>query len=120
MAMIDKAAVTQCLKEIGGYDDGFEEKYSSTIDYACETISRQANDDADLTDVRLVFLAAAQANYIINCSVSDSAGVTSFTAGDVSFTQSGETGSNAKEILETAKQNAESLISRSGFAFIGV
>lgn len=118
--MIDKAKVAECLKELGNYEEGFEDSYAAIINYACETVSSQAKENADLTDGRLVFLAAAEANYIIGCSLSDSGGITSFTAGDVSFTQSGETKGNAGEILETARKNAQCLISRGGFAFLGV
>lgn len=116
--MIDRAEVLECLKELGLSES--PESYGAVIDCACSSVYARLKDKACETDCRAVFLAAAQANYIICCGSEQSGGFDSFTAGDVSF--SGSTGAvqSAKAVLDAARENAADLIDDGAFAFKSV
>lgn len=76
-------------------------------------------DEENHSDERVEYLAGAKANYEIQlASANDN--VTSFSAGDVSLTQSANGASNAKTILDEAMKNVANIICDNGFAFIGV
>lgn len=76
-------------------------------------------DEAHHSDERAEYLAAAKANYNI-CLASKCDDVTSFSAGDVSISQSGTGLSSAKAILDEATNNVAGIINDNGFAFLGV
>ena len=116
--MIDRAEVLECLKELGLSEN--PESYGAVIDCACSSVYARLKDKAYETDWRAVFLAAAQANYIICCGSEQSGGFDSFTAGDVSFSGSTGAAQSAKAVLAAARENAADLINDGAFAFKSV
>ncbi len=117
--MIDRAGVLECLKELGLSGEN-PESYGAIIDFACSSVSARLKDEAYETDSRAVFLAAAQANYLICCGSQQSGDFDTFTAGDVSFGGGSGSDSAAKEILAAARENAAGLVESGAFAFKSV
>ena len=116
--MIDRAGVLECLKELGAAG-GEPERYAALVDFACSSVYARLKDKAFETDSRAVFLAAAQANYMICCG-SQAGGFDSFTAGDVSFSGGSGVAAAAGQILAAARSSAADLVENSAFAFKSV
>ncbi len=117
--MIDRSGVLECLKELGLSDEK-PESYGALIDFACSSVSARLKDKAYETDSRAVFLAAAQANYLLCCGSQQSGGFDTFTAGDVSFGGGSDSASAAKDILDAARKSAADIIDTGAFAFKSV
>lgn len=117
--MIDRSGVLECLKELGLTDEA-PESYGAIIDFACSSVFARLKDKAYETDSRAVFLAAAQANYLICCGAEQGGGFDTFTAGDVSFSGGSDSAAAAKDILAAARQSAADIVENGAFAFKSV
>jgi len=93
------------------------EQYSSLIENSVSLVESNLKDSTFCSDARIVYLAAARANYHISL-LGETGGVSSFKAGDVSLTVGGT--QSAKAIFEEAKRDSASLITDNGFVFMGV
>lgn len=97
------------------------EKYKFILDASVTSVLDMLNESADVTDDRIMQLMAARAYLKICCIDSDESGVTSFKAGDVSYTEKAGTAlDGAKEIYALALDDCRQFISDTGFAFLGV
>lgn len=116
--MISVEKVKLVLSSLSSTEVDDLEHYSPIIKNAVAVASKLV-DEADHSDERVEFLAAAKANYDI-CLISSCDAVTSFSAGDVSITQGANGREGAKAILDDAMKNVADIISDNGFAFMGV
>lgn len=117
--MINKEDVKALLIVIGDYDSEQIQKYQQLLENAISIVGKMA-DESDHADSRIVYLAAAKANYDIKLIESCSGSVSSFTAGDVSITENANAVDNSKQLLNSAIADASTLIIDKGFAFLGV
>ena len=117
--MIDIHDVVPVLSVLSGKTEEELASLSLIINNAISVVAELA-DGENLNCERLIFLAAAKANYDISLASNCSDGITSFRAGDISITQSRESISCARAILDDAMKNASDIISDNGFAFLGV
>lgn len=118
--MIDIKLVEKSLKEMGDFEEGFEQKYSSFINAATKSACEFLKDGVDENDPRIIQFAAAKAFYAISNSAGFSDGVTSFSASGISITEKQDFAQKAKEFLQSAKADCSCLIRDDGFAFLGV
>ncbi len=113
--------IKEYLMAMGNFSTEDIEKYKFILDASVTSVLDMLNDFADVADDRIMQLMAARAYLKICCIDSDESGVTSFQAGDVSFTQKAETAlDGAKKIYALALDECSQFITDSGFAFLGV
>lgn len=117
--MISVENVKKIVESIGGFDNCEIDNYDVLIQNAIATVCSQIKDDTDSGNSRIEMLVAAMVNYQLAIITSND-DVSSFKAGDISFTQNTEKVKNAKQLLDNAKENAFDLIIDNGFAFLGV
>ena len=116
--MIDIERVKSCLIAITGLDsavvDEKEELVENAVSYVESITTESAGDD----EPRLIMLAAARANYYFALLDSDGGGISSFKAGDVSFTKSDDsTVESARRFYESALGAVSDLVRQDGFVF---
>ncbi len=117
--MISIDDVKKRLKPLCDLSDEELDTYSSIIKNCIFTVMSQTKAGAE-DDERISHFAAAKANYEIALVRSGADRVTSFKAGDVSISESGNFTEYAKALFESAKLDCADLISDKGFAFLGV
>ena len=118
--MTDIQLVKESLKLLAGFNDEETEKYMPVLNAAVASVSAMLKDDADENDPRVIQLAAAKAYCAICRSASESGGITSFSAGDVSLTMKDSAADDSKAYLAAALADCEELIKDSGFAFLSI
>ncbi|MDE5985390.1 MAG: hypothetical protein K2H13_09070 [Eubacterium sp.] len=94
-------------------------EYESYINNAVACISSHLKDIKNENDSRVVRLCAAKAYYQIVLSNNED-DITSFKAGDVSYTRSLSSVTRAMAILDAAKSDCSALIKSSSFSFVAV
>ncbi len=126
--MINTELVKASIVLMGDLEEDEVEKFSTVISSAVSATEAVIKADAD-NDPRVIQLAAAKAYYAICCAASQTDGITSFSAGDVSVTQKADTLSNAECYYEMALNDCRALLrpesvaqqaETNGFAFLGV
>lgn len=117
---MDTAAVKSYLKILSSYSDETLETFMPLIEQAVAAVTAQVKSGADLSDTRLVHLAALKALCMIESTDAAGDNVTSFTAGDVTVQKTKTAGQRAKEMLEEAKADCRDLLCDSAFAFMDV
>lgn len=117
---MDTAAVKLYLKILGSYSDETLETFMPLVEQAVASVTAQVKDGADLSDPRLVNLAALKALCMIESTDAAGDNVTSFTAGDVTVQKSMTAGQRAGEMLEEARADCRDLLCDSAFAFLDV
>ncbi|MDE7124218.1 MAG: hypothetical protein K2N83_01845 [Eubacterium sp.] len=127
--MINTELVKASIMLMGDFEEDEIEKFSPVISSAVSATEAAIKEDADDNDPRVVQLAAAKAYHAICCSASQTDGITSFSAGDVSVTQKTDILSNAESYYEMALNDCRALLrpesvvqqaETNGFAFLGV
>lgn len=118
--LLDKQEVIACIKEMGGFESGFEKDYGRIIEYACKGVETEALPSGETESTQLIFLAAARAYYAICITEECADGFSSFTAGDVTVAGMASRSARAKEICDLAKQWVSDLLRDDGFAFAEV
>ncbi|MFR5875371.1 MAG: hypothetical protein ACLUFN_02650 [Eubacterium sp.] len=118
--MINVDDVKDAMAALGNYNDDKLERYSALIECAASVVSSMLKEESLCKDSRAIFLAAAKANYDAALSSSCADRVTSFTAGDISISESTSSVDNAKALFDDAKLNCALLIVDDSFAFLGV
>lgn len=116
--MINTERVKAVLSTLSSKDADELEQFLPIIKNAISVVSNLVLDDAH-GDEQAEYLAAAKANYDI-CLIADCDGVTSFSAGNVSFSKTAQSTISAKQFLDEAMKNASSIINDNSFAFLGV
>lgn len=117
---MDTAAVKSYLKILGSYSDETLDTFMPLVEQAVAAVTAQVKDGADLSDPRLVNLAALKALCMIESTDAAGDNVTSFTAGDVTVQKSMTAGQRAGEMLEEARADCRDLLCDSAFAFLDV
>jgi hypothetical protein len=107
--------ILNSLSLIGNYSEDEVEKYRSFAEKNLMLVGNvEIHDEADW--VRLDYLVAAKTNYEIALMKAGESNVTSFTAGDVSITES-DSVNTAREIYYSALADASDLVGDNGFEF---
>lgn len=116
--------VKECLSHLTVWDEAEEDEIFSLCKASLKEIEAMLKADADRSDARITFAAAANAYYKLSLKRSFSTSkeeITNFKAGDVSITQSSSDNSKllekADELYKTSLQNIIPLCKDNGFAF---
>nr|DAU22416.1 MAG TPA: hypothetical protein [Caudoviricetes sp.] len=118
---MDYEKIKEYLMAMGNFSAEDMEKYKFILDASVTSVLDMLNDSADVTDDRIMQLMASRAYLKICCIDSAESGVTSFKAGDVSYTEKAGTAlDGAKEIYRIALDDCSQFINDAGFAFLGV
>lgn len=113
--------IKEYLVAMGNFSAEDMEKYKFILDASVTSVLDMLNDSADVTDDRILQLMAARAYFKICCFDSAESGVTSFKAGDVSYTEKAGTAlDGAREIYRLALDDCSQFVTDTGFAFLGV
>lgn len=107
------------LKSISSLDDEETDRFLPILkkNYYCYCDNVSLDTVAD--ENRLMYFVAAKTNYEIMLIKNSESSVTSFTAGDVTVTESGGV-SVAKDIYESARCDVSNIIGDNCFAFLDV
>lgn len=117
--MTDKSKVSEYLIQISKKSEEELEAFSGIIDFGIKTVFEMLKSSEYENDERILFFTAAFINIFISECSDGSAQITSFSAGDVSITQSAAS-SSADEIYKKAYEAASGLINDGAFAFMGI
>ena len=96
------------------------EQYMPYINNSVSYVSSVMKNADDENDARIIHLCAVRAFYCILLTQSTSDGITSFKAGDVSYTMDMSALKGARVLLDMAVQSCSNLIKTEGFAFEAV
>lgn len=99
--MTDYSAVTAELKILSALDDKELEQYKILVENICSSVSAQLKSDSDENDSRVIHLAACKSYYQI-LLLNQSENLTSFKAGDITYSMSSATVDCAKVLYEQA------------------
>lgn len=101
--------------------DAFQlEEYESYIKNAVASVQSILKNTEDENDIRVVHLCAMQVYYQIVLTEDAGDAITSFKAGDVSYTKDASSVVRAKNLLDLAMSNCSDLVKNNGFAFKAV
>lgn len=117
--MTDKSKVSEYLIQISKKSEEELKAFSGIIDFGIKTVFEMLKSSEYENDERILFFTAAFINTFISEYSDGSAQITSFSAGDVSITQSAAS-SSADEIYKKAYEAASGLINDGAFAFMGI
>lgn len=96
------------------------EQYMLYIHNSVGYVSSVIRNTDDENDARILHLCAVRAFYSILLTQSTNDGISSFKAGDVSYTMDMSALKGAKALLDMAVQSCSDLIKTEGFAFEAV
>lgn len=116
--MTDCALVKDELKVLLSLTDEEISNYDSLILCAVNWVNSLIKQEQSENDVLIVHLCAAKAYYQISLMQND--GVSSFSAGEVSFSMGNNSLTSAERLLEDALTSCGDLIVNSSFAFKAV
>lgn len=117
--MTDYSLVKNELMNIMHCDKHTLEPYEPLVNNAVLSIASLLRDAQCENDSRIVRLCAVKAYYQIILSDSDD-GITSFKAGDVSYTKDLSSAERAEKMLRLAMKDCSNLIKSSSFSFRAV
>lgn len=118
--MTDYSLIKNKLIDIFHYSEAELETYSSFIEGAVDYAAHILIEEEKANDARIVNLCAVKAYYQIVLTSCADDGITSFKAGDISYTRDLSSVSRAKALLETALADCSDLIKNSRFSFKAV
>lgn len=118
--MTDYGLVKSELIHIMHCDEQQLEKYETCINNALICTEALLKDAEYENDLRIVRLCAVKAYYQIVLSDNEDDGITSFKAGDVSYTRDSAPAARAEKMLELAVRDCSALIKCSSFSFRAV
>ncbi len=110
--MLCAERVKAAVSTLSGLDEGELDEYVFIIESAVNGVNKMMKS---AEPEKCALLAAARAAYEI--ALLRSGGVTSFKAGDVSFTVNADAVKNAKEIYENALADCSDVVNDGGFVF---
>ena len=117
---MDKKQVLDMLLQMSGLTEEEAAAYDKITDLACARTAARLHDGADAADARALSYAAALAYYMI-CLCEDAKNdFASFTAGDISITNSTARAEAAKQLLQSAEKSCAGMFCTDAFAFMGV
>lgn len=117
--MTDYTAVKNELSVLSGYTLTELEQYNALIEEACDCVVSQLRDSKYETDSRITHLAAAKCCYRL-LLLNQSENLTSFKAGDISYTVSSAAVDSAKELYLQAIRDCAGMLEGGAFAFKAV
>lgn len=119
--MIDESLVKEEIVSISSFDGEQVEKYKNIILSAVSCVESLLKDKKSGRDVRIIHLCAVKAYYQIVLMEQNNDGVTSFSAGDVSYSVDTSSADRARALLDIALSECrELMVSSSSFAFKAV
>ena len=119
--MTDYNSVKNHLAAISGMTAEETEKYANCINGSIEYVCSKLGSEESCNDSRVINLCAVNAWLkIALIRESDSDGISSFSAGDVSFTRDASSFERLKLLYKLALDECRELISDSGFSFKAV
>lgn len=119
--MIDVKEVEKSLIDVFGYSEETLKEREGLIENAVNFVEHAVKSYKKKDEQRLVFLTAARANFYLALIGEKEGGVTSFKAGDVSFTRGeGNDVELAKSFFDAAAQDCADLIKNNAFVFRSV
>lgn len=116
--MTDCSLVRHELKTLLSLTDDEVSNYDSLIICAVSWVNSMLKQEQSKNDALIVHLCAAKAYYQISLMQND--GISSFSAGEVSFSTSNNSFASAKCLLDDALSSCSDLIVNSSFAFKAV
>lgn len=117
--MTDYSLVENELMKALNCDNEQINEYESYINNAIASVASLLKNPQDENDARIVNLCAMRAYYQI-ILMSDNDDITSFKAGDVSYTKDTSSVSRARALLDFALESCSDLVQNNGFAFKAV
>lgn len=117
--MTDYNAVKNELYVLTEYESGQLDKYDGIIESVCDSVSSQLKSSELEADKRIIHLAAAKCYYQI-LLLNQSESLTSFKAGDISYTMSSASVEGARELYDQAVKDCADLLKTDSFAFEAV
>lgn len=120
MFMTEYSLIENELIKVMHCDKSQLAEYESYINNAAAVVKALLKNAEDENDVRIVNLCAMRAYYQIVLTDHSDDGITSFKAGDVSYSMDTSSVSRAKELLDLAEKSCRNLIKIDSFAFQGV
>lgn len=118
--MTDLSLVKNELYKVLNCDEAQILEYEGYINNAVICVNSLLKNSENENDIRIVNLCAMKAYYQIALTNCDDDGITSFKAGDISYTKDMSSVTKARELLNLAISDCGDLISRRGFAFKAV
>ncbi len=116
--MTDSNLVREELMSLMGITQEEAEEYDGLIEYTVNCINPFIKNEDNENDIRIVYLCAVKVYYKIVLLQSDS--VSSFSAGEVSFTLDTSAAEGARALLDDAESACVELIDYGGFVFKAV
>ncbi len=115
---ISTQAVKEQLIALTERDESELEAKAAVIDSAVSFVEKLVKTESEDDMPRLIMLAAARANYSLALLNRDESGISSFTAGDVSFTKSAsDMVDSARAFYESTLGESTDIIRENGFVF---
>ncbi len=115
--MTDYGLIKNELMLIMDIDEDEVQKYSRYIENAAKSVNSLLTDGDYEQDSRVVHLCAVTVYYRLVLMQKTDDSITSFKAGDVSYTKDGSLSGQARELLSLALQDCRGLVKDCGFAF---
>lgn len=115
--MTDYGLIKNELMLIMDIDENEAGKYDRYIENAAQSVSSSLIQSEYENDYRVVHLCAVKVYYQLVLMQKTDDSITSFKAGDVSYTKDSSFNMQARELLSLALQDCRGIVSDSGFAF---
>lgn len=118
--MTDNSLVKNELADIMHCEAKQLERYEAYINNAVLSTASLLKDVQDENDSRIIRFCAVKAYYQIVLADNEDDGITSFKAGDVSYTKDSSSAERAEKMLKLAMRDCGELIKNSSFSFKAV
>lgn len=118
--MTDFGLVKEEVIKISSLSENQIDKYDNFILSCVSCIEPLLKDKENENDARIVHFCAVKVYYQIMLTEQNNDGITSFQAGDVSYTVDASAADKAKVLLDIARDDCKDLLQNSSFAFKAV
>lgn len=118
--MTDCSLVKKELTFLMRCEEEETDEYMSYINNSVKYVSTVIKNPDYENDARIIYLCAVKAFYCIVLTRGADDGITSFKAGDVSYTKDMSVLSSAKALLNMAERDCSDLMKTEGFTFEAV
>lgn len=118
--MTDFNAVREEIIHISSLGEEDVSKYEDLISGAVSCVGALVKNEMDENDARIIHFCALKVYYQILLLKQNADGITSFQAGDVSYTVDHSSADKIKELMNMAFADCRSLFKKSSFAFEAV
>jgi hypothetical protein len=118
--MIDLERVNETLCAIAHLSPEEADGYAVIVQNSVAAVDSTLVNPHFADDERIIFLAAARANYYISLLGAEAGSVREFSAGDVKVSLSAENESSALTLFRSATDACAGMVTDDGFVFRGV